>query len=347
MTPYLTIVATSRNDNHGGALNERTSAFMRNVYYMAKKWHLPVELIIVEWNPPPDKPLLHEVLPPPPPNTPVMLRYIIVPPEIHQRYIHSRYIPLYQMIAKNVGIRRATAPFVLATNVDILFSDECFRFLSQKTLRPGHYYRTNRCDVPTLVLKLPHEETQLAYCKKNIIQRLGKLKGAEGIDNLSYLFVFRRLARVVNYLSMKLWYMMHPGKFPHFLLDTMACGDFTLMSKQDWFDIEGYVELDMYSLHIDSMVLWAAWALGKKQVVLEPEMCVYHVSHANGWESENALQTMRFIAKKPCIDYGLIIKAGLQIVQHKQSWKLNNPNWGYADEQFKEVTFNSAFSEIS
>jgi hypothetical protein len=54
MTPYLSIVVTSRNDNHGGDLLRRTSAFMNNLFFQAKKWSLPVELLMVDWNPPTD-----------------------------------------------------------------------------------------------------------------------------------------------------------------------------------------------------------------------------------------------------------------------------------------------------
>jgi hypothetical protein len=35
------------------------------------------------------------------------VRFIEVPPELHARYAHGAALPLYQMIAKNVGIRRA------------------------------------------------------------------------------------------------------------------------------------------------------------------------------------------------------------------------------------------------
>ena len=47
-----------------------------------------------------------------------------MPSELHARYPHGDALPLYQMIAKNVGIRRARGQFVLATNIDILFSNE-------------------------------------------------------------------------------------------------------------------------------------------------------------------------------------------------------------------------------
>ena len=53
-----------------------------------------------------------------------------MPPGVHRRYQYSEALPLYQMIAKNVGIRRARGQFVLATNIDIIFSDELVEYLS-------------------------------------------------------------------------------------------------------------------------------------------------------------------------------------------------------------------------
>jgi hypothetical protein len=341
MNHYLSIIAASRNDDHGSDLINRTSAFVNSIYYQAKKWKMPVELIIVEWNPPDERAPLSEVLPKPQSNTPVILRFIVVPKEIHSQYIHSSNIPLYQMIAKNVGIRRAIGKFILCTNVDIIFSDECFEFISQEKLSEGNYYRAIRADVPKEVLSVQKNDEQLVFCKKNAFKYLGKLRGAEGIDDLSFLFIIPRLPQIINSLRMSIWRFLHPDKFPHFILDTMACGDFTLMSKQDWLDIEGYVELDMYSIHIDSMALWAASALGKVQNVFPRNACIYHVEHENGWESQNALQTIRFISQKPCIDYGLVIKGGLQIIEQKQTWKLNNENWGFYNINLKEIIFNA------
>ena len=65
---------------------------------------------------------------------PCQVRIIEVPPELHRRFRHSENLPLFQMIAKNVGIRRARGRFVLATNIDILLSDELVRALARGEL---------------------------------------------------------------------------------------------------------------------------------------------------------------------------------------------------------------------
>ena len=52
---------------------------------------------------------------------PCQVRIVTVLVQLHRRYGHAAALPLYQMIAKNVGIRRARGEFILATNIDILF----------------------------------------------------------------------------------------------------------------------------------------------------------------------------------------------------------------------------------
>ena len=51
---------------------------------------------------------------------------------LHGCYAHAEALPLYQMIAKNVGPLRARGEFLLATNIDILFSDELMAFLGRR-----------------------------------------------------------------------------------------------------------------------------------------------------------------------------------------------------------------------
>src|SRR5690349_4578563 len=111
--PYISVIATARNDNHGGNLLGRIQVFVDAWINQAKRHNLVSELILVEWNPPADKPKLAQALRWPEDTGPCEIRIIEVPPEIHARYQHAAALPLYQMIAKNVGIRRARGEFLL------------------------------------------------------------------------------------------------------------------------------------------------------------------------------------------------------------------------------------------
>ena len=168
--PYLSVVATSRNDNHGGSLTRRMQIFASAFIAQCKRFNLPAELILVEWNPPPERAPLAQELRWPADPSPCQVRVITVPAEIHRRFKHSEHLPLFQMIAKNVGLRRARAPFVLCTNIDILFNDELMKFLAARRLEPGKLYRIDRWDVDSNVPLDAEVEKQLSFCTGHLIR---------------------------------------------------------------------------------------------------------------------------------------------------------------------------------
>jgi len=67
-----------------------------------------------------------------------------------------------------------------------------------------------------------------------------------------------------------------------------ACGDFTLLDRQSWFDLRGYPELEIFSFHLDSVFCHAAHASGAPEVVLGEPMRIYHIEHGtgSGWTPE-------------------------------------------------------------
>ena len=168
--PYLSVVATARNDDHGGNLLRRMQIFVNGLIAQAKRYDLTTELVLVEWNPPDDKPSLEEAIQWPRQLGPVTIRSITVGPDIHGQLRFSKVLPLYQMLAKNVGIRRARGEFVLATNIDILFSDELFEFLAKRDLQQGTMYRIDRSDATSDVPPEASIEDQLKYCETHLIR---------------------------------------------------------------------------------------------------------------------------------------------------------------------------------
>ena len=168
--PYLSVVVTARNDDHGGNLLRRMQAFVHGWIGQCKRHDLSAELIVVEWNPTEGKPRLAEVLRWPADLGSCAIRFVEVPAEIHQRYRYADSLPLYQMIAKNVGIRRARGEFVLATNIDVLFSDELMQFFAARRLETGRMYRIDRHDVMSDVPECGTVDEQLAYCRSHLLR---------------------------------------------------------------------------------------------------------------------------------------------------------------------------------
>lgn len=339
--PSLSVVATSRNDVHGGSMLKRMRLFVQGVLDQTRRFQLPLELIIVEWNPPSDRPLLGEVLPRPSPHDCVTLRYVRVPAAVHQRYRRAAEIPLFQMIAKNVGIRRATGAFVLCTNMDLLFSDALVAQLAHTPLSADTYYRANRCDVPDGLDPAWTISEQLGWCERHVIRRLGRdpryrhinleLVGLQGKSRFKK-WLFDKAALVKSSYWTEEQRLLCQ-------LDTVACGDFTLMAREAWVAIQGYVELDLYSLHIDSLGLIAATALGYRQHVFPAAACTYHIDHPSGWEAMSPVEQVRFLEQRPAIDYGLLQQVGLHALRRRQRLGLNAETWGYADREFEETVF--------
>ena len=147
MKPYLSVVAASRNDDHGGDPLVRTQIFINTFARQCEQYRLPAELILVDWNPVPGRPGLAGVLQLPAEATYCQGRVITVPTVLHDTFKYAERLPFFQMIAKNVGIRRALGRFILATNIDIIFSDELMGYIGQQQLDPHKTLRVDRYDI--------------------------------------------------------------------------------------------------------------------------------------------------------------------------------------------------------
>jgi hypothetical protein len=169
-TPYISVVVTARNDNHGENPLLRMQAFLDSWIGQAKRYGLSSEIVVVEWNPPPGSPKLKDVLRRPESTHPCAVRFIEVPPEVHGTIPNSRAIPLHRMIAKNAGIRRARGQFVLATNSDIIFSAELMQFLAGRRLEQRAFYRMDRYDVAGELPARTSVDELLAFCKSHILR---------------------------------------------------------------------------------------------------------------------------------------------------------------------------------
>ncbi|MCB1068001.1 MAG: hypothetical protein KDK56_07425 [Simkania sp.] len=194
---YISIIAASRNDDHGGRLLERMQAFIDGVIAQSKRHRLPVELIIVEWNPPEDRPYLNEVLKVPTDKGGSAVRIIRVSKKLHDALDHSNNLPLFQMYAKNIGIRRARGDYVIATNIDIIFSDELFSYLKKRKLKPGVIYRVDRLDIPS---DLPEEEpfeNVLEFCHGKFFRINGRF-GTKILDEKTKKFKHTVLKKFLN-----------------------------------------------------------------------------------------------------------------------------------------------------
>ena len=301
----------------------RMRMFVRGIDAQAARHDMRSELIVVDWNPPEDRPPLCDVLPEPVAGSPLCIRYISVPNRVHQRWEHCERIPLFQMIAKNVGIRRAAGRFVLATNVDLLFSDALCEFLARGPLDDDRMYRANRCDVPD---EMPYDagiDDQLAYCRDHVIRRIGSRPwGPQWLGKC-------KKALLGAWGS---------AKAVRLLVDSDGCGDFTLLARRAWEEIRGYPELGLYSIYVDGLGCHTAVACGYEQTVLSPELCTYHLDHGAGWMSMSVSERMKFTSDRPSLDWGLYCEAARWVQKNRRPLDINDEEWGCRADEFEEQT---------
>ncbi|NQU67301.1 MAG: hypothetical protein HQ510_05105 [Candidatus Marinimicrobia bacterium] len=339
MSVNLSIIATSRNDDHGGDTLKRMTLFVNGLITQTRKYQAEMELIIVEWNPPEGKPLLHEVLPTPCKEDLLKIRYIIVPENIHKKFRHGDTIPLFQMIAKNVGIRRATGKFVLCTNIDLLFSNDLFEKMINTNLDPMKVYRANRCDIPSSIDENWSFDQQLKFAEENIISTAGKNSHYTHLVKApEWAYRYHSVAKTLQWIAViRSKIVEDPIELQLRLLDTDACGDFTMMAKDAWMDIQGYPELDLYSIHVDSMGLIAAAALKYDQAIFPQKACTYHIHHNTGWASMSPVDKIRFWSDRPGIGWDAVVEAGKYLLENNVRYDVNPPDWGFSDMDLQEI----------
>jgi hypothetical protein len=140
----FSFIVTTRNDNHGGNMYLKNQFFVNRWAYNVKKLDINCELIIVDWNS--EKNLRNKIIIPKL-NTNQSIRIIEVPNRIHKKFKNYKKLNMFQMIAKNVGARRALGKYLILTNIDIIFSNSLLEFLKNKKLNENFIYRVDRYDI--------------------------------------------------------------------------------------------------------------------------------------------------------------------------------------------------------
>jgi hypothetical protein len=449
---FLSVVATARNDNHGGDLLYRMQLFVDALAAQCERHGLDAELVLVEWNPPADQPPLIEVLALPPAGM-LPVRIITVPAEIHATLDHADRLQLFQMIAKNVGIRRTQGRFVLATNVDVLLSDELVETLARASLAGDRVYRCDRYDVTADIPASAPIGRQLALCADRVIRinrydatidlrtgevyriyptklpssfplavvitirifeqawRKAKQIGRSSRDALRSvlrsietrsrrgLAAAARFARAPERLPLamkrklrsvraRLRIALHERWSPRaiaaaisariaqlrarpraetrrslleralgrwrglvadcraaleweqarVMLHTNTSGDFTLMSRRCWDAVRGYPELQLFSMHLDSLLLYQAHYAGFEEQCLTGR--VYHLEHSSGFrpdtEAVQALNERLDKAAVPQVTMEEFRTLILRMYRLREPILFNGPDWGFAREDFAE-----------
>ncbi len=349
--PYLSVVAASRNDDHGGDPLARTQIFINNLARQCERYHLRAELIIVDWNSVPDRPGLAAVLSLPEETTYCNARVITVPSTLHCRLKYADKLAFFQMIAKNVGIRRARGNFILATNIDIIFSDELIRFISEQKLDRKHVYRVDRYDIRSgLSIRLTLEET-LAYAWDNGIRAHRRYQPEQLVQHLYGNELFKKFCvpaeefrgrayDVVVASENEVWTICPKPSANMDHLHTNGCGDFTLLSREGWDAIRGYPEFEAFSFNIDSIGLLAAHYSGYQEISLLPPCVCFHIEHemGSGWTPEGEQRLFNRLREAEILnpEWPVLTPLVDQMREQGKALEFNHSRWGMADFDLPE-----------
>ena len=365
--PRYSFVATSRNDDHGGDILRRTQSWVTRLAEQCERHEVPCELVLVDWNPPKSRAPLSDVLAWPQGSEWFSARVLVAPPKLHRELRYSGRLPMFQMIAKNVGIRRALGEFIIATNVDIIFSDEMFYWLKTGEAKEGRLYRSDRWDIPNeiqlesdidVLLRRAREEAMRRNLKDGTyVKRDGVLVNTTPtqFDATFYEPLTRRLDSLASMLCDKqagldpvlvelqdIISTMPRLRENFFIpgLHTNGCGDFTMMSRVDWFALRGYPEWHIFSWWIDSAIVFQAYYDGIAIEELSADILHYHIEHdhGSGWTPEGSSNLWSRLDQRgiPYIRYDDSMEIVRELQRNASEGRFtvyNDLNWGYFDRE--------------
>lgn len=249
--PYVSFVSYFRNDGYTSDFDLRVKRATRFLVRQLQRASLEAEVVLVEWNPPRDRPLIIETLGPLPERDCVQVRGIVVGKDHHERFVGAQASSMNPAAAANVGLRRAKGRFITPKAADSFLSHEIIATIARRDLHGNGLYRCDRCDVSLSAGDLQERDDDLL---------LAELESRDST----------RHSRIP-----------HPPQWYIRELHTNACGDFLLMSRDMWHTVRGFpLDGTVLSLDCDSLLMHAAVALGSHEICLPPACRIFKGRHA-------------------------------------------------------------------
>ncbi|KAH0785278.1 hypothetical protein GPJ56_010689 [Histomonas meleagridis] len=236
---YISFTFAGRNDGYSKDFTFRIQTFLDTISYCIQMVPLvQIEIVLIDYATPRGNKLLHEIL-----NiTPYLhnkIRFVIVPPETHEMLEkkYNRKYAFFEVISKNMGIRRCKGKFVLATNSDILYSTELFEEFAAHQFNPYIIYRANRWNML---------EDTFSKSFKSVDELIHSISDTWQILKLDMEFasqIYTNRFAIVD--SFDAFAAKHGPRSP---------GDFQLISRRYWDALKGFNEIPC-NPEVDSVFL--------------------------------------------------------------------------------------------
>jgi hypothetical protein len=259
----VSAIMCGRNDNYGGRLNERAT------YCFNTMLDTFDEVIYVDWNTDGERILTDEL------DicvNPDRLKIITVTPQMCSDIMgaedYKRSEKCCHVLAKNIGIRRATGDVIVSTNIDIIPPKREYLDVFLKELKPDELVTFAKHDVEVDQLHKIFEQTKSYTDLRDILPL------QYGVNPISARLIIPCLSmdkRMISTLPLS----------AHHTASSIicACGDFQVAHKDLWFKIRGFEESMIKRLYVDSIVQYKAILEGAtvRATNFPP---VYHLEHA-------------------------------------------------------------------
>lgn len=268
----ISVVLCGRNDNYGGFLNERATYSINSIIEQVD------EVIYVDWNGE-DKPLTDVI------NIKdrSKLKLIVVSPkdckELMGQENYTKGQKMCEVLARNIGLRRATGDIIISSNIDIIFPK---RYLIE------HLITTS------------NENEMITLTKHDVnLQELDKqFHGNLDVELLPVIYGLNSIKeRIMSpYLKInKEMIEQYPEQAHHNLASIIcACGDFQMAHRSMWHKIKGFEESGIKRSYTDTQLQYKVIMSGGtvRATTFPP---VYHIDHER--DNSPALQNSMNMVK--------------------------------------------------
>ena len=287
----ITAVIISRNDNYGGHLNERAT------YAINSAINTYDEVIYVDWNSP-----THSLLWDIKDNLQLKgnLKHFVITPEIASYLTNNNpdVQKCCEVLARNIGIRRAIGDYIVSTNIDII--------------------HPKREDIESIINDSDNN-TMITLSRREVTWDIIKeFHGGE--------MKFQEWDKLRDYIYINSEERIYEEKTvtgdDYSLIN--CCGDFQIAPKHIWDEIKGFEEELIYPLFADTNVQKKAvkHGFGLKAIYNPP---MFHINHGSkGWGGGGIADG---INKKANDQYRAIIAQ--EKTQNEISWGLGNTEIEY------------------